>query len=59
MVSFFVSGPDATTLPLLIYAKVQRGVTPEIHSLSTIIVAGTMLAILAVAWSQARAKPQE
>lgn len=61
VVSFFVSGPDATTLPLLIYASVRRGVTPEIHALSTVIVAGTMLAILAVAWMQARrdAKPTE
>ncbi|MBN8525301.1 MAG: ABC transporter permease [Planctomycetes bacterium] len=61
VVSFFVSGPDATTLPLLIYASVRRGVTPEIHALSTIIVAGTMLAIIAVAWMQARrdAKPTE
>lgn len=61
VVSFFVSGPDATTLPLLIYASVRRGVTPEIHALSTVIVAGTMLIIIAVAWMQARrdAKPKE
>ncbi len=61
VVSFFVSGPDATTLPLLIYASVRRGVTPEIHALSSVIVAGTMLAIIAVAWIQARndAKPKD
>jgi spermidine/putrescine transport system permease protein len=61
VVSFFVSGPDSTTLPLLIYASVRRGVTPEIHALSTVIVAGTMLAIIAVAWLQARqdAKPKD
>ena len=61
VVSFFVSGPGSTTLPLLIYASVRRGVTPEIHALSTVIVAGTMLAIIAVAWLQARqdAKPKD
>jgi len=61
VVSFFVTGPEATTLPLLIYASVRRGVTPEIHALSTVIVVGTMLAIIAVTWIQAArtAKPQE
>lgn len=61
VVSFFVSGPDAVTLPLLIYASVRRGVTPEIHALSSVIVVGTMLAIIAVAWMQARrdARPKE
>jgi spermidine/putrescine transport system permease protein len=54
VVSFFVSGPDSTTLPLLIYASVRRGVTPEIHALSTVIVAGTMLAIILTAWLQIR-----
>jgi spermidine/putrescine transport system permease protein len=58
VVSFFVSGPEATTLPLLIYASVRRGVTPEIHALSTVIVLGTMLTILAVTWLQALRSPK-
>lgn len=49
VVSFFVSGPSSTTLPILIYASVKRGVTPEIHALSTLIVVATMLTILGVA----------
>ncbi len=49
VVSFFISGPSSTTLPVLIYASVKRGVTPEIHALSTIIVALTMIAILGIA----------
>lgn len=61
VVSFFVTGPESTTLPILIYASVRRGVTPEIHALSTVIVLVTMLAILAAALIQARrdAKLQE
>jgi spermidine/putrescine transport system permease protein len=54
VVSFFVTGPDATTLPILIYASVRRGVTPEIHALSTVITVVTMLAILAVALINSR-----
>ncbi len=49
VVSFFISGPSSTTLPILIYASVKRGVTPEIHALSTIIVTATMLAIIGLA----------
>ena len=40
VVSFFTTGPGATTLPILIYASVKRGITPDINALSTLIVAG-------------------
>jgi spermidine/putrescine transport system permease protein len=49
VVSFFISGPSSTTLPVLIYASVKRGVTPQIHALSTLIVALTMIAIVGMA----------
>lgn len=49
VVSFFTAGPGSTTLPILIYSSVKRGITPEIHALSTLIivasVAGTVAAI--------------
>ncbi|MBF0529089.1 MAG: ABC transporter permease [Deltaproteobacteria bacterium] len=38
VISFFTAGPESTTLPLFIYAAVRRGVTPEIHALSTLVV---------------------
>lgn len=47
VISFFTAGPKSTTLPLLIYASVKRGVTPEIHALSTIIMILTILCVLA------------
>lgn len=47
VVSFFTAGPGSTTLPILIYSSVKRGVTPDINALSTLIVlasvAGTLL----------------
>lgn len=47
VISFFTSGPGATTLPILIYSSVKRGITPDINALSTLIVlvsvAGTLL----------------
>jgi spermidine/putrescine transport system permease protein len=48
VISFFTSGPKSTTLPLLIYASVKRGVTPEIHALSTIIMILTVVCVLAI-----------
>jgi len=45
VISFFTSGPKSTTLPLFIYASVKRGVTPEIHALSTLIMIATIMAV--------------
>ncbi|MBQ9763931.1 MAG: ABC transporter permease [Phascolarctobacterium sp.] len=42
IISFFVAGPNSTTLPLYIYAMVKRGISPEINALSTLL----MLAII-------------
>ncbi len=40
----FASGPGATTLPMLIFGQVRRGVTPEINAIATLIlVAVTIL----------------
>lgn len=49
IISFFVSGPRSQTLPLLIYASLRRGISPEIHALSTLIVTLTMVGILGAA----------
>ncbi len=38
VLSFFTSGPGATTLSILIYSSVKRGLTPDIHALSTLLV---------------------
>jgi spermidine/putrescine transport system substrate-binding protein len=49
IISFFVSGPTSQTLPLLIYGSLRRGVSPQIHALSTVIFTLTLFAMLAVA----------
>jgi spermidine/putrescine transport system permease protein len=48
VVSFFTTGPGATTLPILIYASVKRGITPDINALSSLLVAACVLGTLAV-----------
>ncbi len=46
VISFFVSGPNSTTLPLYIYGLVKRGVSPEINALSTLLIVTTILFIV-------------
>ena len=48
VVSFFTTGPGATTLPILIYSSVKRGLTPEINALSTLLVLTSILATVVV-----------
>jgi spermidine/putrescine transport system permease protein len=46
MISFFVSGPESTTLPLYIYGLVKRGISPEVNALCTILVVITMVLVV-------------
>lgn len=42
VITFFVSGPGSTTLPLYIYSMIRFGVSPVINALSAVMVAGTI-----------------
>jgi len=46
VISFFTAGPESVTLPLYIFAAVRRGVTPQIHALSTLVVLITVVMII-------------
>jgi spermidine/putrescine transport system permease protein len=52
-VSFFLIGRD-NTLPLEIWGRLRRGITPEINAISTIIFVFSLLAI--VTWYRLRSK---
>ena len=49
VISSFVSGPGATTLPMLIFAKVRLGVTPDINAITTIIITVVAIAVATAA----------
>jgi len=51
-VSFFLIGRD-NTLPLEIWGRLRRGITPEINAISTIIFVFSFVAI--VSWYRLRA----
>ena len=46
VISFFTAGPDSQTLPLFIFAAVRRGVTPQVHALSTLIMLVTVVLVV-------------
>jgi spermidine/putrescine transport system permease protein len=54
-VTFFLIGRD-NTLPLEIWGRLRRGITPEINAISTLIFAASV--ILIVTWFQLRTRAQ-
>ena len=38
VITFFVSGPGSTTLPLYVYSMIRFGVSPVINSLSVVMI---------------------
>lgn len=43
VITFFVSGPGSTTLPLYVFSMVRYGISPVINALSLIMILGTMV----------------
>jgi putrescine transport system permease protein len=56
VISSFVSGPGATTLPMLIFAKVRLGVTPDINAITSIIIGLVAVAVATAAVITGRRK---
>ncbi len=48
VITFFTAGPGSTTLPIYIFSSVKKGVTPEIHALSTLMILVTTLILIVV-----------
>jgi spermidine/putrescine transport system permease protein len=55
VITFFTSGPGATTLPIQVWSMMKRGVTPEINALSTLmLLASIALVTLSVVLQRRR-----
>jgi spermidine/putrescine transport system permease protein len=46
VITFFVAGPGATTLPIRVYSMIKHGATPLINALSTLLLALTFTTVL-------------
>ena len=47
VVASFVSGPGATTLPMLVFSSVRLGLSPQINALATLMLVAVAVALLA------------
>jgi len=53
VISFFVSGPGTTTLPVYIFGMIKMGITPTVNAISTLLIL-TSIAVLAIAYPLGR-----
>lgn len=61
VVANFVSGPGATTLPMVVYSSVRLGVSPQINALATIMISVVAIAVLIggiITWRQEKRNTQ-
>ncbi len=54
VISSFVAGPGASTLPMVIYSKVKLGVSADINSIASLIVCAVGGCIVAARWLMIR-----
>ncbi|MGG7564648.1 ABC transporter permease subunit [Rhodovulum sp. DZ06] len=54
VIASFVSGPGASTLPMVVFSKVRLGVTPEINALATIMIGCVGIAVGFATWAMTR-----
>ncbi len=59
VVASFVTGPGASTLPMVIFSKVRLGVSPEVNALATIIISVVALGVLVATWQMRKASKNE
>ena len=58
VISSFVSGPGASTLPMVIYSKVKLGVSPDINALASLIICAVGGCIIIAGYVMRRAEKQ-
>jgi putrescine transport system permease protein len=58
VISSFVSGPGASTLPMVIYSKVKLGVSPDVNALASLIIATVGAGVLMAGMVMRRAERQ-
>jgi putrescine transport system permease protein len=54
VIASFVTGPGASTLPMVIFSKVRLGVSPDVNALATIIIALVALGVGIATWQMRR-----
>ena len=58
VIASFVSGPGASTLPMVVFSKVRLGVTPEINALATLMILLVATCVALAAWRMRKTAPK-
>jgi putrescine transport system permease protein len=58
VISSFVSGPGASTLPMVIFSKVKLGVSPDVNALASLIICAVGACVLLAGYLMRRAERQ-
>ncbi len=58
VIASFVTGPGATTLPILIYSRVRLGLRPDINALATIIILVVAIGVIVAGYIMLRQQRQ-
>ena len=58
VISSFVSGPGASTLPMVIFSKVKLGVTPDVNALASVIICLVGVCVLVAGYLMRRTERQ-
>ena len=56
VISSFVSGPGASTLPMVIFSKVKLGVTPDVNALASLVICLVGACVLCAGYLMQRAE---
>jgi putrescine transport system permease protein len=59
VIASFVTGPGASTLPMVIFSKVRLGVSPEVNALATIVIAVVALGVGVAVWQMRKGPGRE
>jgi putrescine transport system permease protein len=54
VISSFVSGPGASTLPMVIFSKVKLGVSPDINALASLIICAVGVCVIVAGYLMRR-----
>jgi len=58
VISSFVSGPGASTLPMVIFSKAKLGISPDVNALASVIICSVGICVLAAGYVMRRAERQ-
>ncbi|MBR5236901.1 MAG: ABC transporter permease [Clostridia bacterium] len=59
VISYFTTGNDFQTLPLLIYSMTKKEVTPDIYALSTLMIAAVLILLILSNVAESKGKNKE